>query len=210
MEALAIAPDTHVTLTYVLFDAKGEAVDKATAEEPLEYVHGYAEIVPGLERQIVGLKAGEKGVFEIEPAEAFGEPEKEAIFAVDKSDFEGAGDVKVGDEFMAEGPDGDRMPMRVIEIQEDAFVVDMNHPLAGQKVRFEVSVIAVRPATEEEITEAQADLEDRAEDADDGCGCGHDHSHDGHDHEHGHDHDHGHAHEHGAPELIQLSKKSTN
>src|SRR3954470_21975116 len=101
MSALSIAADTVVTLSYVLFDAQGEAVDSATTGEPLTYVHGYAQLVPGLERQIEGLKAGERGVFTVEADEAFGEREEEAIFAVDKSDFPEAGGVAVGDEFMA-------------------------------------------------------------------------------------------------------------
>lgn len=66
---------------------------------------------------------------------------------------------------MAQGPDDEPIAMRVIEVHDDAFIVDTNHPLAGQKVRFEVTVRSVREATEEEIAEAEADLEGRAEDA---------------------------------------------
>lgn len=202
MTATAIAPDTLVTLSYVLFDEQGEAVDRATAAEPLTYVHGYAQLVPGLERQIVGLKAGEKGVFTIDADEAFGQREDDAVFEVDKSDFPDAGDVAVGDEFMAQGPDGEPIPMRVLEVRPDAFVVDTNHPLAGQRVRFEVEVTEVRAATEEEIAEAESELEERIEEEKAGC-CDHDHDHDG-PHEHSHDHGDG----HGAPGLVQLTKKT--
>jgi FKBP-type peptidyl-prolyl cis-trans isomerase SlyD len=203
MSGPSIAADTVVTLSYVLFDEQGEPVDSATAGEPLTYVHGYAQLVPGLERQIAGLTAGDKGVFTIEADEAFGEREDEAIFAVDKGDFPEAGGVAVGDEFMAEGPDGEPISMRVLEVRDDAFVVDTNHPLAGQRVRFEVEVREVRPASEDEIAEAQAELEEMIAD-EHGC-CDHDHDHD---HDHGHDHDHHHGpHEHGAPDLVQLSKK---
>jgi FKBP-type peptidyl-prolyl cis-trans isomerase SlyD len=184
MEALAIAPDTVVTLSYVLFDEQGEAVDEIGKAEPLTYVHGYAQLVPGLERQIEGLKPGERGVFTVTADEAFGARDDEAIFEVDKSDFPDAGDVAAGDEFMAEGPDGEPIAMRVLEVRPDAFVVDTNHPLAGQKVRFEVQVSGVRAASEEEIAAAQAELEAMA--ADDGCGCGHDHGGDDHDHDHDH------------------------
>jgi FKBP-type peptidyl-prolyl cis-trans isomerase SlyD len=197
MQALAIAPDTVVTLSYVLFDEHGEAVDRAGDTEPLTYVHGYAQLVPGLERQIEGLKAGDHGSFMVEADEAFGERDDDAVFAVDKSDFPDAGDVAVGDEFMAEGPDGEPIAMRVVEVQDDAFVVDTNHPLAGQRVRFEVAVSAVRAAAEEEIAAAQAELEEAI--ADEAGGCGHDHG----DGEH-HDHDHDHT----DVSLIQLGKKS--
>lgn len=199
--ALRVATDTVVTLSYVLFDQQGEAVDRATDAEPLTYIHGYAQIVPGLERGLEGLLPGEKRSFEVDPAEAFGAREDEAVFEVDKSDFPDSDGVTAGDEFVAEGPEGEPIAMRVVEVLPEAFVVDANHPLAGQKVRFEVEVASVRAASEEEIAEAQAELEERAHD--------HDHEDCGHDHSHDHDHDghhHGHSHNHGP--LIQLSKKS--
>lgn len=205
MSALAIAPDTVVTLSYVLFDERGETVDRVTREEPLTYVHGYAQIVPGLEKQIAGLHPGDKGTFEVPADEAFGERDEDAVFAVDRTDFPDADDVAVGDEFMAEGPDGEPIAMRVVEVRDDALVVDTNHPLAGQRIRFEVEVSAVREASEDEIAAAQAELEQILAEEENGCGCGHDHDHD-HDHGdgHDHDHDHGHSHDHG---LVQLSKK---
>jgi FKBP-type peptidyl-prolyl cis-trans isomerase SlyD len=195
MTALAIASDTVVTLSYVLFDERGETVDQATGATPLTYVHGYAQIVPGLERSLEGLVAGEKRDLTIEAVEAFGERDDEAVFEVEKADFP-EGEVAMGDEFVAEGPDGEPIAMRVIEVLPDAFVVDTNHPLAGQRVRFEVEVTDVRPASEDEIAEAQAELEDRIDEGDH-SGC--DHDHDG-----PHDHDHPHPHDGG---LVRLSKK---
>lgn len=204
MTQIAIAPDTVVNVTYVLFDEKGEEVDHATPGEPLEYVHGYAQIVPGLEKNLTGLHAGDKHTFTLDAADAFGERDEEGLLEVDKADFPDADKVQAGDEFMAHGPDGEPIAMRVLEVHDDAFVVDTNHPLAGQKVRFKVEVVSVRAAKEDEIATAQADLEERADHDHDHEGCGHDHSHDG-------DHDHDHAgHDHAAPELVQLSKKSVS
>jgi len=175
MNTLAIGPDTVVTLSYVLFDEQGEAVDRATAAEPLSYVHGYAQILPGLERALQGLHAGERRELVIKPEDAFGERDDEGVFEVDKTDFPDAGSVQVGDEFVAQSPDGDEIAMRVVEILSDGFRVDTNHPLAGQTVRFEVEVHGVRAASEEEISEAQAELEEHAGHEDGECGCGHDH-----------------------------------
>lgn len=175
MNTLAIGPDTVVTLSYVLFDEQGEAVDRATAAEPLSYVHGYAQILPGLERALQGLQAGERRELVIKPEDAFGERDDEGVFEVDKTDFPDAGSVQVGDEFVAQSPDGDEIAMRVVEILSDGFRVDTNHPLAGQTVRFEVEVHGVRTASEEEIAEAQAELEEHAGHEDGECGCGHDH-----------------------------------
>lgn len=196
MAALAIGPDAHVTLTYVLFDEDGDTADRATSAEPLQYIHGYAQIIPGLERGLTGMHAGERRDITVPPDDAFGHHDEDGVFEVDKADFEGSEDVALGDEFVAQGPDGNSMAMRVVEVLPDAFVVDTNHPLAGQTVRFQVEVSQVRAATEEEISNAQMDLERRAaaarehdhEHGEDGC-CGHDHEHD-----------------HGAP-LVQLSRK---
>jgi FKBP-type peptidyl-prolyl cis-trans isomerase SlyD len=178
MNTLAIGPDTVVTLSYVLTDEQGDTVDQATAAEPLTYVHGYAQILPGLERALDGLHAGERRELVMQPEDAFGEHEDDGVFDVDKGDFPEPDSVQVGDEFVAQGPDGDEIAMRVVEILPDGFRVDTNHPLAGQTVRFQVEVHGVRAASEEEIAEAQAELEDRAghEGHEDGaCGCGHEH-----------------------------------
>ncbi len=201
MESLAIAPDTVVTLSYVLFDEHGEAVDQATAAEPLVYVHGYAQIVPGLERALEGLRAGERREITVAPEAAFGEHEDSGVFEVDKADFPDAGEVEVGDEFIAQGPDGEPVALRVVDILPDGFRVDTNHPLAGQTVRFQVEVSEVRAASEEEIAQAQAELEERIEESESAGCC---------DHDHDHDHDHAHHHDHGDGEaLVKLSKKSS-
>lgn len=197
MSSLAIGPDTLVTVSYVLFDEDGETVDRASAQEPLEYMHGYAQILPGLEKGLEGLRAGERKEITVGPDDAFGEHDDEGVFEVDKADFPDSEHVEPGDEFIAQGPDGESISMRVIEILPDGFLVDTNHPLAGQTVRFEVEVGNVRTATEEEIAAAQAELEQRASHAHDGC-CDHDHA----------DEEHEHSHEpEGAARLVQLSRK---
>jgi FKBP-type peptidyl-prolyl cis-trans isomerase SlyD len=199
MVSAQVGPDTLVVLSYKLYDEAGEVVDEATAAEPLSYVHGYAQVLPGLEKALAGLKAGDKAEVVIDPADAFGEHDQAGIFEVDREDFPESNEVGAGDEFVAHGPDGEPIAMRVVEVRPEAFVVDTNHPLAGQRVRFEVEVASVRAADEHEIARAQAELEERAHDA--SC-CDHDHDH-GHDHNHDHSAHH-HEHAHGEP-LVQLS-----
>ncbi len=183
MTDLPVAPDTYVVLSYELFDEQGEAVDRATKSDPLSYVHGYAQIVPGLEKGVEGMKAGERRTIRVEPEHAFGEHDDEGVFEVEKAEFPNEAKVAPGDEFVAESPDGSQIAMRVVEVLPEGFLVDTNHPLAGQTVRFEVEVTSVRAATEEEIASAQSDLDDLLDEGD-GCGCGHDH---GDDHGHAHD-----------------------
>src|SRR5262245_57740955 len=99
MSPTAIGPDTCVTLSYILFDEHDEPVDRATASEPLTYVHGYAQIVPGLEKHLAGLHAGDRRSIVLAPEEAFGERDEGAVLAVDKADFPESGEVSPGDEF---------------------------------------------------------------------------------------------------------------
>jgi FKBP-type peptidyl-prolyl cis-trans isomerase SlyD len=160
MLELTIAPDTVVTLSYVLFDEKGEVLDATPATEPLTYVHGYAQLVPGLELRVQGLRAGERRAFSVGPLEAFGARDEGLIFEVDKDDFPDPTDIRAGDSFTAEGPDGGLLPLRVLRTEKEAILVDMNHPLAGQRVRFEVEIHNVRLATDDEIEQAQVALED--------------------------------------------------
>lgn len=162
---LAIAPDTVVTLCYVLFDERGEAADRATASDPLVYTHGYGQIVPGLESALTGLVAGEKRTIHLGPEEGFGERFEQGVFEVDRQDFPDHASVVRGDEFMAESHDGGSVAMRVVDVLPDAFVVDTNHPLAGQELRFEVDVIDVRAATDEELEAAHLELQAELEDA---------------------------------------------
>jgi len=107
----------------------------------------------------------------------------------------------VGDEVVAESPDGDEVPMRVVEVRDETVMVDANHPLAGVTLRYSVKVKEIAAASEEEIAEAAAGFEEAGY----GGGCDdptHDHSHD-----HGDGHDHGHS--HGAGDnLVQLTPKS--
>ncbi len=191
-DALTIGPDTFVTLSYVLLDEQGKTVDSTS--EPLTYVHGYAQIVPGLERALLGLKNGDKQSILVEADEAFGVHDEAGIFQVDKEDFPNSDSVVKGDEFLAQGPNGEPMTMRVVEVLKDAFVVDTNHPLAGQRVRFEVEVGDVRAASDEEIEDAQSELESWIHDEDGHSCCGHDHG------------AHGHSHQKDEEPLVQLGK----
>lgn len=199
MSLLAIGPDAYVTVRYAAFDEQGAEVERTPDDEPLTYVHGYAQIVPGLERALDGLQAKAQRRFTLNPEDAFGVLDETAVFEVDRADLGDAKDVAPGDELLAEDADGDTIAMRVLEVRDDCILVDANHPLAGRTLTFEVEVVDVRPATEDEIAEAQEELEEHAELA--GC-CDDDHDHD-------HDH-HGHDHAHGDGALVQLTRKTSS
>ena len=211
-EGLRISPDTFVSLSYVLFDQDGNVAGQADKDDPLTYVHGYAQIVPGLERGVAGLAKGERRELVVDPEEGFGEPDEKAVVEIDRADLPDLGRaLQPGDELIAEDDEDDQIVMRVVEVRQESVLVDTNHPLAGQTLRFEVEVCDVRAATEEEIAEAEADLEARANVMCSGDGehtHDHDHSHDGCT-DHDHSHDHAHSHDAGAP-IVQLRRKLPN
>jgi FKBP-type peptidyl-prolyl cis-trans isomerase SlyD len=199
-----IQSNARVVLEYTLKDEKGEVLDSSDAEdgEPITYVHGYGMLVPGLEAALDGLAVGASKDVTVSPEEGFGERDDELVLEIDRSDFPEPKNVKVGDEVVAESPDGEEVPMRVIEVKDDTVVVDANHPLAGVTLRYAVKVKEIAEASEEEIAEAAAGFEEA------GYGGCDDPTHD---HSHGHGHDHDHPHEHGSGgksgDLVQLSSK---
>jgi FKBP-type peptidyl-prolyl cis-trans isomerase SlyD len=167
---LSIGPDTHVTISYALFDQDGQAATADDERVTMSYVHGYGLILPALERGLAGEARGAHLSLLAEPDDAFGPHEAEGVFEIEKDGLEGSGELAPGEEVVASGPDGEFL-MRVIEIRPETLLVDTNHPLAGKRVRFEVDILEVRAATDTEIEEAQREAEE------DDCGCGHSHDH---------------------------------
>ena len=153
-----VGPDTFVTLSYILYGEDGDVLDSSEEDEPLSYLHGYGQIVAGLERRIEGMVKGDERSVVVPPSEAYGDYHREAVLEIDRADFPDAEGLSVGDEFVAESDDGEKLPMTILEVTDDACIVDTNHPLAGETLRFEVKVIDVRPATNSEIQQAEEKL----------------------------------------------------
>jgi FKBP-type peptidyl-prolyl cis-trans isomerase SlyD len=174
-----IRPNTHVTLDYELRDDDGEVVDASQAEggEPIRYVHGYGMLVPGLEAALVGLQTGDERDVVV-PAEAgYGEYDEGLVLEVERSELPDPKSVRIGDELVAESPDGEELALSVVEVHDDVVVVDANHPLAGMTLRYHVKVRDVRAATVEEIERAAAELDDAHEHVH-GPDCDHTHGDD--------------------------------
>jgi FKBP-type peptidyl-prolyl cis-trans isomerase SlyD len=158
---VAVGADTVVTLAYLLFDQRGELIEEVTHEKPVHYLQGSAELLPGLEAALEGCQAGEAFSLELEPEDAFGARNEEAMLEIDRRDFPGGDGVREGDELVAELPEGGEALHRVVLVTDDTIVLDLNHPLAGQRVRFELQVCGVRPATDEEIDASHGALDER-------------------------------------------------
>lgn len=152
----SIQPNARVVLEYELRDESGAVIDSSAQEggEPIVYVHGYGMIVPGLEAGIVGMKVGDEKEVTVAPEAGFGEHDEELVLEVDREELPRPKEVKVGDEMVAESPEGEEAVMRVVEVNDDTVVVDANHPLAGKTLLYKVKVREIREGSEAEIAEA--------------------------------------------------------
>lgn len=144
-----VAPGKVVTMRYVLTGQDGKVLEESGAEG-IDYLQGAGNIVPGLETQMVGRAVGDKLKAVVLPADGYGErrgkPQK-----VPRTAFPEDVDLEVGMEFMAEDPNGDPMPLWIVGVSSDSVEVDGNHPLAGLTLTFDVEVLAIRPATQDEL-----------------------------------------------------------
>lgn len=146
---MQIAERCVATFHYTLTDDSGAVIDSSDGREPLAYLHGAGNIVPGLERALSGRKVGDSFTVDVVPEEGYGVRHESLIQVVPRSVFQGIDTLEVGMQFQASSNQG---PMSVIisGIAGDEVTVDGNHPLAGQTLHFAVDVTEVRAATDEE------------------------------------------------------------
>jgi len=153
---IMIQDGSVVTLAYKLKNPDGQLLDESPDNEPLVYLHGGSQIVPGLENALKGLTPGSKKDVVVQPEDGYGEVSPELRFEVKKEQFNSTGPVEVGMQFQAEHPSGQILIFRVEEVKEDTIKVDGNHPLAGVPLHFSVEIIGVRDATAEEKAHGHA------------------------------------------------------
>ena len=137
-ETPTIANGANVTIEYTLSLSDGTEVDSNVGKNPLPFTHGAGQLIPGLERQMVGMKAGDTAVIFVGPAEAYGEYDPEKKMTVDKEKM--PPDVQVGSQ-LGGGPGG--QPVKVTEVTNTSVTVDINHPLAGKDLTFDIRVLTV-------------------------------------------------------------------
>ena len=147
---MTISQDKVVAMHYTVTDNKGNQLDSSVGGEPLVFLFGHGSLIPGLEQALAGKSAGDKFTANIAAADAYGERHDALTQAVPKSMFDGM-DVAVGMRFRAAGPDGREQSVIILEVTEDEVVVDCNHPLSGIDLTFDVEVMLVRDATDEEL-----------------------------------------------------------
>ncbi|PKM08837.1 MAG: peptidylprolyl isomerase [Gammaproteobacteria bacterium HGW-Gammaproteobacteria-5] len=146
---MQIAEHCVATFHYTLTDDAGTVIDSSSGREPLAYLHGAGNIVPGLERAMTGRTVGDSFTVDVVPEEGYGVRHEGLIQVVPRSAFQGVDTLEVGMQFQANSNQG---PMSVVisALSGDEVTVDGNHPLAGQTLHFAVEITEVRAATDEE------------------------------------------------------------
>ncbi len=147
---MQIESNAVVTLHYTLKDNDGRILDYSTDGSFL-YLHGAMNIIPGLENALTGKSTGDELTVKVSPEDGYGKKEENRIQEVPKDMFDNTEEIKVGVQFHAQGPDGADVVVTVTEVKDDVVVIDGNHALAGVELNFDVKVIDVRTASEEEI-----------------------------------------------------------
>jgi FKBP-type peptidyl-prolyl cis-trans isomerase SlyD len=165
---MKIGSNAVVSIDYTLRSDKGQVLDSSDGGEPLTYLHGQGQIIPGLEAALAGKSKGDALKVVVPPKDGYGERTPDSTVRVRREELPEGQEPEVGMELEAEGPDGESQQLWIVAVEKDSVVLSSDHPLAGETLHFDVTVRDVRAATEEELA--------------------HGHAHG----EHGHDHDHDH------------------
>ena len=149
--SLLIGDNIVASIHYKLTNNSGEVLDSSEGGEPLAYLHGAGNLIPGLEKELVGKTAGASLQVTVAPDEAYGPVHDQLIEVVPREAFQGVETIEPGMGFEAQGSDGQARRIVVTEVNGDQITIDGNHPLAGVELSFDVQIVEVRDATEEEI-----------------------------------------------------------
>ncbi|MGZ5000389.1 MAG: FKBP-type peptidyl-prolyl cis-trans isomerase [Methylomonas sp.] len=147
---MQITDNTAVSIHYTLTNNDGEQLDTSIGDEPLVYLQGAGNIIPGLEAALAGKNVGDRLNVTISPEQAYGAIDENMVQVVSRKMFEGM-DIEVGMQFHADVSYGTGI-ITITEIDGEDVTIDGNHPLAGESLTFDVEVIDVRPATEDELS----------------------------------------------------------
>ncbi len=148
---MKISDKMAVSIHYTLTNSAGEKLDSSRGEEPMVYLHGYGQIITGLENALKGKEIRDKFNTTIAPADAYGELREDMLKVVPMSMFEGMDKVEVGMQFHADANEGVDV-VTVTKIDGDQVTIDGNHPMAGEALTFDVEVMDIRPATADELS----------------------------------------------------------
>ena len=144
-EEKVVRDGTVVSLQYSLSGEDGKLIESNKGKDPLKYTHGSKQIVPGLEKELAGMKVGGEKRVKVKPEDAYGAVDSKAFQEVPKEQIPSDG-LKVGAILAAKGPQGQEIPVRIHQIKEKTVVLDLNHPMAGKTLLFDVKILDIQPS----------------------------------------------------------------
>lgn len=147
---MKIQDNCVVSIHYTLTNDEGDVIDTSEGREPLRYLQGHGNIIPGLEQALLGLVAGDSANVVVEPEDGYGPVQDSLIQAVPREAFDGIDVIEVGMQFQAQTAQGP-IPVTVVAVDEESVTLDGNHELAGVRLNFAVQITDVRAASQEEI-----------------------------------------------------------
>jgi len=148
---MQIKTDAIVSIHYTLTDKAGEVLDTSDGQEPLAYLHGRGNLIPGLEKELEGKEKGAKFNITIPPEQGYGIRDESLVQQVSRDVFKDIQDLETGMSFQSNTENGAQI-FTVIKIEDDKITIDGNHTLAGVTLTFDIEVTGVREATEEELS----------------------------------------------------------
>ena len=138
-----IREGSRVALEYTLSDESGKVIESNKGKEPMSYIHGKGQIIPGLEKQLSGMKVNEEKKVQVKPEDGYGPVNPEAFQEVPKDKLPPEA-LKVGTMLMAQGSQGQGIPARVHEIKDSTVIMDFNHPMAGKTLSFDIKITDIK------------------------------------------------------------------
>ena len=151
-ERMVVEDGMVVSIDYTLRLDDGRVVDSSAGEEPLDFLQGGGQIIPGLEQALYGLSVGDEKHVTVPPGEAYGELDPNAFQLAPRNAFPPELELSPGMQLQARDQQGQVFPVYVSEIRPDGVLINFNHPLAGQQLHFETKVVGLRQATAEEMS----------------------------------------------------------
>jgi FKBP-type peptidyl-prolyl cis-trans isomerase SlyD len=150
-----------VSLEYVLRSDEGEEISRSEADEPLEYIHGQNQIIPGLEGSLYGMGVGDEKDVTVAPEKGYGERRAEEVVEVERDSFPPSFEFEEGRPVsVKDQQSGQTFRATILDVNPETVTLDFNHPLAGETLHFNVKVVGLRPATDEEISHGHVHNDD--------------------------------------------------
>lgn len=161
---LQVADDIVVSMDYTL-TVDDEIVDSTESLAPIQFIHGRGNIIPGLERELAGLKVGDTKIVHVQPEDAYGIFDPNAFTDVAKEQFPPDFEIRIGGEINVRTTSGHYLTAIIDSVQDEMVKLNLNHPLAGKELHFDTKIVHLRNATEQEIENGHLGG---------GCSCGSD------------------------------------